>query len=419
MAIPVKVAGRTNGLNPLDTLQAQNRAAQYVNPYVRAGWDNWKLALAEAELNIKQDQSAYDAKLDQYQALAKMRLSLEQDLSKLQLDAGKLGFDAAKTMYQEAQDNARLNANLLSDSMTTQFEEAGKNKRAALDAAISQRNTDVRAAVDEKTGGVAGRNTNATATQRFDQAFRTGDPVAATRAYLDTISTSTEVGVDKTPVTVGRDLAKRLGDKLGDPSVLASLPIAAIEAISAYKRSGEPVELPGQIDTGLSTGSLGAPTVKAPQGTLQAPDFTEQEKELRLRLAKLASQMEGLGLDEQEKVSLIDEARNVYQTKFKGFPGAKQDPLRDLKLRAAEKVKKLEEAYATRLDVDNESTWNSALAEYDDDVKAQVIPLVRSMNDKTDPKGVTTQLRKQYSDSPDKLEQAMSLYTFYKRADRF
>ena len=116
MAPPVRVAGRVTGPEPIQAIQAGIRATQYLNPYVRAGWDNWKLALAEAEMWAKQDASEYDAKLKQYEVLYDLRKQLEGDLARLQLEAEKAGAEAAKVVFQEGQDAALANASATNSS---------------------------------------------------------------------------------------------------------------------------------------------------------------------------------------------------------------------------------------------------------------------------------------------------------------
>lgn len=138
MAPPVRVAGRVTGVEPTPGLQAAQRITQYVNPYIRAGWDNWKLALAEAEMWAKQDASEYEAKLKRYEVLFSLRKQLEGDLAQLQLEAEKAGAQAATTVFKAAQDVALQNASALNTASKELFQQTELNKRATADNVLSQ-----------------------------------------------------------------------------------------------------------------------------------------------------------------------------------------------------------------------------------------------------------------------------------------
>jgi hypothetical protein len=242
MAPPVRVAGRVTGPEPIQAVQAGIRATQYVNPYIRAGWDNWKLALAEAEMWAKQDASEYDAKLKQYEVLYDLRKQLEGDLAKLQLEAEKAGAEAAKVVFQEGQDAALANASATNTASKLLFEQTELNKRATADnvlsrytAELSQAGMDKRLAFSEAAAtnrfnineqnqtanaGVAGRSGRPTSLgdyqnpQIFASSYSAYDPTNPASlnnvidSYRSQVDASRAAGVPKDEGAIVSDVAR-------------------------------------------------------------------------------------------------------------------------------------------------------------------------------------------------------------------
>lgn len=192
MAPPVRVAGRVTGVEPTPALQTAQRITQYVNPYIRAGWDNWKLALAEAEMWAKQDASEYEAKLKRYETLFTLRKQLEGDLAKLQLEAQKAGQDAALTVFKAAQDAALQNAEEANRASRDLFEQGELNKRATADNILSKYKAEL---------GEAGVNARAVFSETAEtQRFNVNEQNQATNAgTVGRSSKKTDLGDPQNP----------------------------------------------------------------------------------------------------------------------------------------------------------------------------------------------------------------------------
>ena len=431
MALPVTVrAPLYNSANS----QATTRAETYVSPYIRAGWENWKLALAEAKANAEAEDSAYKARLAYYKILMEAKSELQKQLASLQEESYKNGANVDKENFSAEAKFAIEDADAQNQARRTAAEEAGKNNRAELGARTSVYGADLRLAGDREianaqpskltenaddirgaiVGGYDPSNPTAMreAVREFKQkAMKRGDQIEDVRKGMDALVRSLEAA---TP-------AKLRGPAIGN--LMADTTLADDLLLGQRGNKKGVISTPPPPDTNVSNSSYRAVSVDRPAPLVAKPADTS---DLEAKLAALDAKLRAIDVSEPERKSLIEEARSIYAKNFRGFPGAIKAPtpkpttdrLQATKIEAAKKAKQLFDAHSLDIsDPVNVKERDRVFGSLDSGMQKMIDDLVNMRTSKTEPGVIEKQIQSQYEGTP-QLADAMAYYIFKSKTTR-
>jgi len=440
MALPVTVRG---GLyNPANSVP-MTRAEAYVSPYIRAGWENWKLSLAEAQASAESEDSAYKSRLAYYKLLTEAKSDLQAQLARLQETSYKNGADVDKENFSAETKMAIENADADNTAKRTTVEQAGLSDRAELNADVAIFGTKSRLEGDRLLADAQKYNSASNLNPDSER-----DMKAASDGYLPNVpgnyratllayktAAMNRPGAQIEDVRKEMDaLSRTLDAKTNDPATLSAAKDAvAMDAVLAQdlqsgalgnKKSQPPGSTapPPAPGTSLPTRSYTATHVTAPEPLVAKPADTS---DLEAKLAALDAKLKAIDVSAPERKSLIEEARAVYAKNFRGFPGATKAPtpvstpvvdrLQSTKIEAAKKAKQLYDAYSLDItDPANATEKDRVFKAYDPSMIAEIDKLVTMATPKTEKGVIEKQIQAKY-EGAGKLSDAMAYYLFKKK----
>jgi len=445
MALPVTVRG---GLyNPANSVP-MTRAEAYVSPYIRAGWENWKLSLAEAQASAESEDSAYKSRLAYYKLLTEAKSDLQAQLARLQETSYKNGADVDKENFSAETKMAIENADADNTAKRTTVEQAGLSDRAELNADVAIFGTKSRLEGDRLLADAQKYNSASNLNPDSER-----DMKAASDGYLPNVpgnyratllayktAAMNRPGAQIEDVRKEMDaLSRTLDAKTNDPATLSAAKDAvAMDAVLAQdlqsgalgnKKSQPPGSTapPPAPGTSLPTRSYTATHVTAPEPLVAKPADTS---DLEAKLAALDAKLKAIDVSAPERKSLIEEARAVYSKNFRGFPGATKaqpkpvatptpDRLQATKIEAAKKAKTLIDAWNLDIaDPLNLERKTKVFKEFEDsEIKNTVDRLYDSKTDKTGDGVIEKQIQSQFEASG-KLADAMAYYIYRVKTSR-
>lgn len=438
MALPVTVrAPLYNGANS----QATTRAETYVSPYIRAGWDNWKLALAEAQANAEAEDSAYKARLAYYKILLEAKSDLQKQLASLQEESYKNGANVDKENFTAETKFAIEDADAQNQSRRVAAEEAGKNNRAELNARTSVYSAQTKLSGERELAAAQREAQPANLTKNADDIrgrivneYDPNDPTSLRKSVLLFKQQASARGDQAEDVKKGMDALLRSLESLTPDSVKAQafdnlyadkvlLEDLKQGALGNKKGGGTPAPVPNAPNTNISNSGYRAVSVDRPAPLVaQAADTSD----LEAKLASLDAKLRAIDVSEPERKSLIGEARALYAKNFRGFPGAIKAPasqpttdrLQATKIEAARKAKQLFDAH--NLDINdpvNVKEKERVFGAFDNSMQKVIDDLVNMRTSKTEPGVIEKQIQSQYEGTP-LLADAMAYYLYKSKTTR-
>ncbi len=442
MTLPVIVRG---ALYQSGNSAATTRAETYISPYIRAGWENWKLSLAEAQAAAESEDSAYKSRLAYYKMLTEAKSELQSQLARLQETSYKNGADVDKENFSAETKFAIEEADAANQARRTGAEEAGKNNRAEQQGRIDLYRSQL-GLLGAKAQADATREASPSAVSKNADAIRgqvvagyvpTGtfdpnDPTALREAVLDFKKKALARGDQIEDVRKGMDalvrsleavtpevVKNKAFDNLFADQVLSS----DLEKGATGNRKGPGGEPPATPGTNIPNTGYTAVGIERPEALVAKPADTS---DLEAKLAALDAKLKAIDVSAPERKSLIEEARANYAKNFRGFPGAIKTPepapvvdrLYTTKVEAAKKTKQLFDAYNLDItDPVNAKEKDRVFQAYDPAMVDEINKLVEMSTYKTEPGVIEKQIQAKY-EGAGKLSDAMAYYLFKKKTTR-
>jgi hypothetical protein len=446
MAIPTTTV-RGGLYNPANSA-ATTRAEAYVSPYIRAGWENWKLSLAEAQAAAESEDSAYKSRLAYYKMLQEAKSDLQAQLARLQETSYKNGADVDKENFSTETKIAIENAGADNTAKRTTVEQAGLGDRAELNADVTVFGTKSRLVGDRLLADAQRENqppvldSNAEAlVATWNGKYKPGSSPTALKETLDGYVRDVDArGVSPEDRNKGLEVLFRKLSEATPPGAAkdAALDNVALDttlydniqkgALGNKKSSGfvtgPPPAAPG---TNLPSRSYSPTMVAKPDPLVAKPADTS---DLEAKLAALDAKLKAIDVSAPERKSLIEEARAVYSKNFRGFPGATKaqpkpvatptpDRLQATKIEAAKKAKTLIDAWNLDIaDPLNLERKTKVFKEFEDsEIKNTVDRLFDSKTPKTEAGVIEKQIQSQFENTG-QLADAMAYYIYRVKTTR-
>jgi hypothetical protein len=300
-----------------------SNADGYVMTFTKVRYDQYKLALAQAQAESEALQKNYKARLEMYQRQA---IAIDKEIVSLEDEARALD------LKEITRNNSVEQYNVGQKNSTDRAYIAAQNSAARAEAVVVRSNK--RAAQQAGYGELDDQTIQAVTKSYADEVDPLGGMMAL-QSRLE-LESSTAKGTKDRRLAYGKLLdnytARELEDPkynaLEDPSLRYDVARANVEHkldasegtnYSQLAREGQALaqQAGGYVE---GTGTEQIPVAKA--GSREAPkiDLSEQEKAIRDRQAALAAQKAALTAPELEQVDMIDRSRDIYWEKF-GTPG--------------------------------------------------------------------------------------------------